>query len=198
MAECVCAGGRAVMLGMSLTLTLACAGNWGHWSERATCQICWLIQKVYFWKDLTHGKHKRQRFSTMDSDRLDQVPLETLTEWIWMKEIEFKNAFKHNSSRQFKCKYHSLLHWNIFFFCVKQAVLHYYYFFCSAQIALTSLSQLGTVLIRDTMPACREYITFLDILKANIYQTQLRCFIPHPALSIIKKHKHWKNTYSPK
>lgn len=119
MAECVCAGGRAVMLGMSLTLTLACAGNWGHWSERATCQICWLIQKVYFWKDLTHGKHKRQRFSTMDSDRLDQVPLETLTEWIWMKEIEFKNAFKHNSSRQFKCKYHSLLHWNIFFFLCK-------------------------------------------------------------------------------
>lgn len=122
----------------------------------------------------------------MDSDRRDQVPLETLTEWIWMNEIEFKNAFKHNSSRQFKCKHHSLLHWNIFFFFVKQAVLHYYYFFCSAQIALTSLSQLGTVLIRDTLPACREYITFLDILKANIYQTQLRCFIPHPALSIIK------------
>lgn len=73
-----------------------------------------------------------------------------------------------------------------FLFFVKQAVLHYYCFFCSAQIALTSLSQLGTVLIRDTLPACREYITFLDILKANIYQTQLRCFIPHPALSIIK------------
>lgn len=47
-----------------------------------------------------------------------------------------------------------------FFFFVKQAVLHYYYFFCSAQIALTGLSQLGTVLIWDTLPACREYITF--------------------------------------
>lgn len=60
MAECVCAGRRAVMLGMSLTLPLACAGNWRRWSKKATCQVCWLA-KVF--KDKLFGSNTRHIYN---------------------------------------------------------------------------------------------------------------------------------------